>query len=232
MDFKLPYTCGVIGKPQMGKTYLINWLMSYHSNNKSNDIYDKLHYGLIFSHTKFNKSYNWLDNKFVYDHFNEKALQNLMKIQSDIRQKYNKMPPPCFLILDDAVNDFNNKTLINAFFNYRHYNLTIICASQYPQIINSRIRSSLKYAFIFKQFTKRSIEAVYESYGELGFDKFIDFKNYILEKTGDFKFIFVNNNANSSIFEEQFKIMKCPPRYAQPKIKKNCDIKIDDLKQD
>ena len=228
----LPFSIGLYGKPRMGKSYLIRYMLSLHTKGKN--IYKKFNYGIVFSKTVFNKQYDFFPSKYIYPAYNEDALRNLMAVQSQIRLEHNKIPPQCVVIFDDCLDSktFNSQLFRDLCCNYRHYSISLIVSTQYPYLIPPVLRSTFSYVVIFKQFGKRAIEAVFDSHAQIGFDKLNDFKNYMATNTGDYKFIFVDNECNYDDINEMYKIMKAPARVRKPNFSADVEIQIDQLKND
>lgn len=225
-----PFVMVLTGKMKSGKSHLLNFILSKETRNKPRDnVYNNFQYGLIFSKTLFNDNFDFMPKKYLYSNYNEQALKNLLDIQAGIRRA-GKVPPPAVIVFDDMiVNDFRSKFFESLIFNHRHYNTSVILCSQYCNAIPADIRSVATYAIVFKQRGKLSINACYESYLQLGFDRFLDAKEYI-NQLEQYEFIFVDNSFDTSIFEEMFKIMKAPAKFPQPRFKKNVNIKMSELR--
>lgn len=67
------------------------------------------------------------------------------------------------------------------------------------------IRENAFQVCIFASDTERSLKSLYESYGQK-FEKFADFKDYIMANTGNFQFIFYNRNEMDK--GKQYQILK------------------------
>lgn len=224
------FTMSITGRPKSGKSHLISYIIKLMTQGRN--IYNKFNYGLIFSYTLFNKNYDFLDDQYKYNTFEEEPIKNLMAIQQGIREQ-NKQPPLSFIIFDDMVTtkDFNKSLFTNLLFNYRHYNICIIIASQYCNAIPAKIRDVMSFPIIFMQYTKRSIEACYESYFQLAFDTYNDAKKFLDEHLIDHKFLFVDTMIQKNNFNERFIIMKAPAKIGKIKFKMD-NIKLVDLHDD
>ena len=72
---------------------------------------------------------------------------------------------------------------------------------------------------IFKQSTKRSIEALYESFG-LNYGTYAEFERYLMENTENHQFIFYDFNS-----QDPYKIMRAPNNIPNFMLKFNTKIK-------
>ena len=55
-------------------------------------------------------------------------------------------------------------------------------------------RECASHAIVFRQFSKNTIEAIYNSFGQR-FDSEKQFKKYLNQNTGNYSFVFVNNES-------------------------------------
>jgi hypothetical protein len=214
MNIKLPSLILVCGKPNSGKSYLIKYFMHTYQ--------DKLSYGIVMSKTKFNDGFKYIPEKFIHPTYDEEKIKNLMKIQSDLKSK--GIEKNAFIILDDCLTkEFNNELFTDLTTQFRHYNITLIISTQYIYKINPTIRECASYCIIFRQSTKRSLEALFDSFGT-HFDNLNDFRNYITENTGDYKFIFIDVNSKDDNINKIYRVMKAPNKI--PKFKLEFNKKI------
>ncbi len=211
MNIEIPSLIVIAGKPKSGKSHLIKYFI--HTNRH------KFAYGIVMNKTSFNDGYDYIPNGFVHSKYDETKLKNLMKLQSGLIEK--GIINECFLILDDCLtSDYNKELFTDLTTQYRHYHITVIISTQYIYKINPTIRECANYAMIFRQSTKRSIEALYESFGA-HFDNFDQFKQYITNSTDDHKFIFVDINSSEDDIEDIYKVMKAPQKIPKFNLKFN-----------
>ena len=164
------------------------------------DLYKRFTHGLIFCKTSFNKSYDYVPSSWVYSQYDPEALKNLMKIQKGIRAN-GYVPPHAFVVFDDCLSN-------------KHFKSDLFKYVNNIETVNSECCS---HAVIFKQFTKPAIEAIYNSFGQR-FDSERVFKHYVNKNTGDFKFVFVDNDAIDNDINKQYSIRKCPAKIGNPYI--------------
>lgn len=158
MNLETPYIVAVYGIPKSGKSHLIKYLV-YQSYIK-----DQFDFYLVVTGTKFNGSYQEFINKKFVHNYSEKIIKKLLK--KSAQWKENEVDVRTLLILDDVLGEsnFNDGLFTKLINNYRHYNISMIIASQYINKIPPNFRSNVKYAFIFNQTTERALTAAYDSY--------------------------------------------------------------------
>lgn len=200
MNIDLPSVVIINGSQGSGKSSLIRYLIGLKK--------DELSYGIIFSNTAFSseENYDYIPEKYVHPHFNEEKLLNLMKIQTKFKKETR---PKIFIIFDDCLfepKQWSSNALRQLATQVRHYNCFLIVSTQYPQLVPSYFRAVSFYSFIFAGMeNKNAMKALYDSYGISEFNSYQEFQNYVIENTGDYKFIFIDRKTKT-----QFKIMKCP----------------------
>lgn len=148
------------------------------------------------SGTAFNGDYNFIPKSALFSEYDSDRLQKFMDQQAELVEEMGDDAPEAFLILDDVlgVANFADKVFTRLMSCYRHYRISVFLASQYIYKIPPLIRECAKYVFIFKQTTKRSFEALYETYGYL-FEKLDDFKEEIIKKTENYNVLMYDLDA-------------------------------------
>ena len=175
------------GSPGMGKSHLIRYLIYKFCKS------GKFNYGIVFCPTAFNGAFDFISDKYV-GNYNEELLKKFMNYQEQSKK-------PAFIIFDDCLGSItninNNNTLTKLFTCYRHFNITVLFSTQYIYKVPPVLRECSTYCFIFKQFNKRSISALYETFL---YDKntIDEAKRYIMENTENYHFILVNNKASNN----------------------------------
>ena len=227
---QLPVSMLICGKPKSGKSHTIKYLLYKFTARK--DLYKRFSYGLVFCKTAFNKSYNYIPSSWVYNQFVPEALENLMKIQKGIRAN-GYIPPHAFVVFDDCLGNkqFKCDLFKDLVQNYRHYNISPFISTQYINRIETVNRECVSHAVIFKQFSKPAIESIYNSFGQR-FDSEKQFKQYLNNNTGNFNFIFVNNESLDDNINKQYSIMKCPAHIDDPYVPYVGNIDVNNLKSD
>ncbi len=200
----------LVGKPASGKTYLLNYLLmlDHPDYNK-----DPFRYGVVFTTTKFNRHYeSLLPAEYVHSKYQPEVLQNLLDIQASTEGKHR-----AFVIFDDCLDQkgFASQLFTNLSTCYRHYKLDIFILTQYVYKIPPVVRECSTRVAVFRTTTKRSIEALYESFGAF-FDNYVAFSKYILDNTGDYQFVWYIANSSAESIDDIYHIKKCPenvPKY-------------------
>lgn len=219
-NIDIPSLILINGMQGCGKSHLIRFIMQKYRK--------KFNYGIVMSNTSFDtqdSGFNYIPQEFIYPEFSEEAITNLMNIQGKIVEKKGlDKTPHSFIILDDCLydaNQFNSPVLKKLCTQLRHFNITCIFSSQYCNAISSVIRANAMSVFIFKSFTKRNTDSLFESYGQ-AHDNSQDFKAYLNENTGDYKFIFYNKmEITKDNPLSAYHVLKCPSKIPKFKINYN-----------
>lgn len=193
----------VAGIPNMGKSNFIKYIMLQNHENYSKNPF---RYGIVFTKTKFEGAYNFVPAKFVHSKYDPDVLQNLMKIQEDSLAKHR-----AFVIFDDCLDAkcFSSQLFSDLITTYRHWNISVIIATQYIYRVPPTIRECCRYAVMFRMTTKRSIQALFESFGTF-FNNYEEFRKYLLEKTQNYYFILMDRNSKSDKVADVYKCLKVP----------------------
>lgn len=174
----------LVGKSFKGKSHFIKWLVF----NKFMHGQPPWEFGLVFAKTKFNNGYDFLPKDKILQGYNERVLKQYVEnIEKIIKQK--GFVAPSFIIFDDLVGILNNQSqwFINFISTHRHYNISIVIAVQYlsgRNAISPIMREQTSVAVMFNSKTRRTLENLYESYGQL-FGHIRDFKEYYMRVTHD-----------------------------------------------
>lgn len=194
-----------------GKSHLIRYIMR---ENKY-----KFDYGVVFTNTFFDEdAYDFFPEKFVHPEYDENILQNLMNKQAKLIGK--GIIKEAIVIFDDCIddpNEFSSKVLKRLCTQLRHYHITVLFSTQYCNAIPPRMRTNAMGCFIFKTDTEVALKALFESYGQK-FETFAKFKKYLMEATGDYKFVYYDKQKDGKI-QDMYQIMKCPEHIPKFKIK-------------
>lgn len=190
----------ILGPPMSGKTHLIKYMITDLFKNK------KLDYGLVFCKTSFNNSYNFLPEKYIHNDYNEEVIKNLLRIQ--IQQKENGNSKKAFIIFDDVLGSINlNSNFITELFTeYRHYNLTILFATQYLLKIPPLIRECQNNFICLGGNTDKTMKSVFENFMQ-DFKDYKTCREFILKYTKDYNYILVKKNEP---LESKYTVNKAP----------------------
>lgn len=194
----------IVGKPASGKTFLLQYLMMLdHSDYNKNPI----KYGVVFTTTKFNRHYESLfPAEYIHSSYNPEALQSLLDIQSSTGGQHR-----AFVIFDDCLDQkaFASQLFLNLTTTFRHYNIDVYLVTQYIFRVPPPVRECATRVGMFRTTTERSVKACYESFGAF-FRRYEDFKEYIINSTGDYQFVWYIANSSSETVDEVYHIHKCP----------------------
>lgn len=220
----------VAGRSNTGKSHFIRWLFS--------ELRDDLDYGVVFSNTAFEGSFDYIPPRYVFEEFSEPAIQNLIKIQKDMlvqaEAKYKRAikkgklesgdPNPykkrAFVLLDDCCseNEFHSATLKKLAVQGRHYNIVTVLSTQYIHLIPPVIRANCNYGVFFDVgLGKREVEATYEWIGGM-FPSFNAFKKFYNEHTRNHQFILFHKD------DQEYKIFLAPAEIPKFQLKFRKDM--------
>lgn len=174
MDFNDPSVVVAVGKPKRGKTNSVKWCIL--KNAVDNKIFK---YGIVFTKTKFNEDYKFIPEQYIYTHYEPDILNQFIDGISELDTK-----PACFVVFDDQLGllNRNDPTLLNFISIHRHLNCSIFFSFQYLYGAMPVLRCCTTAALLFNCKGKRSIEGMFENFGQL-FDSFDQFKAYFLALT-------------------------------------------------
>ena len=190
------------GKAGSSKSSLAKYLI-YHFQTKQ--LCDLV---FVLSGTSFNEYYQQFLPKNQVKPYDEIIINNLLNLCK--KKKEAGIDFRVLLILDDILGSIKSKsdTILKLINNHRHFNISVIISSQYPNAISPNIREGCSLAFIFHATTKRAIQALYESYGASDFDKINDFIKFLNDNTREYNCIVVDNKKVK--FEEKWAVFKSP----------------------
>jgi hypothetical protein len=148
-------------------------------------------YGLVFSASAFNSDYSFMSEEYVHGMWDKAVLKRFIEGQKVQIQRYGAAKP-AFLVLDDMVGSIKwNSDFMRSFITrFRHYNLTVVIASQYIYAIPPIIRECVTYAIIFKQMNKRSIDALKDTFF-VEQDSFNACRDFIAKHTVGYNFLLI-----------------------------------------
>jgi len=202
MEIEIPGLLILNGEQGSGKSKLISYLMYKYRN--------KFAYGICFTNTYFeDDSFDYIPKKFIHPEYSEEKLDNLMNIQKNLIKK--GIIKEAFVIFDDSVSkdQFNSESLKNLCTQLRHYHITVIFATQYANIVPTWMRTNAMGVVIFKSDSECNLRALFQSYGQ-GFGKFDNFRNYIADNLGNYKFIYYNKKNSGATIDEKYPVMIAP----------------------
>lgn len=178
LDFSNPQVCVFVGKPKQGKSWALrHQILKQTADNKI------FKYGIVFTRTKFNGQYDYLPDEYVYEDYNPDILQQYL---DGLKQLDQKDIEPSFVIFDDIQGLLSSAdaSLTQLVSNHRHFQISVFFCFQYiyGRASTPVLRECTTMAFLFNSKGKRTLEALFESFGQL-FDNFKEFKEYFLACT-------------------------------------------------
>lgn len=178
LDFTTPQICVFLGKPKKGKSWALRWnILKQTVDNKI------FQYGIVFTRTKFNGDYDYLPDEYVYEDYDPMILQQYL---DGLKKLDPEQIQPSFIIFDDIQGVLSSLDPVLTSLNacHRHFKISIFYCFQYIYGRGSTpvLRECTTMAFLFNSKGKRTLEALYENFGQL-FDSFQEFKDYFLACT-------------------------------------------------
>ena len=117
-------------------------------------------------------------------------------------------------VIDDCLFDgqFKSKPFLRLSTQLRHYNITCIISTQYPQIIKPQFRNNCFQVAMFRTSTMNALQALFSSYG-MEFETFNDFKKYLNDATNQkYNFVWVDKTVNGNDIKKKYQTSKCPSK--------------------
>ena len=205
LDFNNPQICVFLGKPKQGKSYALRHILLKNTIDKK-----LFKYGLVFTKTKFNGGYDYLPDEYVYEDYNPEILQQYL---DGLKELDEKNLQPSFIVFDDIQGVLSNAdpTLTQLVSNHRHFKISVFFCFQYlyGRASTPVLRECTTLAFLFNSKGKRTIEGLFENFGQL-FDNFKEFKEYYLSctKPKHTAMLYIQDVDNK---EENYLQYKAPP---------------------
>jgi len=175
-----PLIIACLGKCGTGKSHLIKSMMY----NYAKKTYFK--FGIAIVPTKFNHSYDFINDKYVIENYSETYLKNYIDKLKNYKKTRGYLPPN-FIILDDTLACVNlySSLWTHLISTYRHLNLTIILGTQSLSArggVSTLLRQMVNMAFLFRTVYKDTIKACAEAFGNLC-DDYHEFEDMFLQTT-------------------------------------------------
>lgn len=211
----------VAGRSNSGKSHFIRYLFS--------ELRDDLDYGLVFSNTSFEGTYDYVPSRYIYEEYSEEPILALIKIQKQMiiraeakmakQVKKGKIPKradgtlgpnpykkKAFILLDDCCADreFDSPVLKKLAVCGRHYNIFTILSTQYVHLCPPVIRANCNYSLFFDVgLGKRELEATYDWIGGR-FRSFSEFKQYYYANTQEHRFVLFHRD------HQEYRVFRAP----------------------
>lgn len=188
IDYDKFFTMLVFGAPDSGKSNLIRHLVH------KGAVQNKFDHVILFSASKDDKDYSYLDSKYKFDGCNHSVLKKYIDLQRLHNKK--KIVSRGLIICDDVLGSENfnkdNSIWVDIFANYRHIGVSVICALQTPVSLPSSLRSLVRYGCVYKYVNARDRDHIYNNFGSLCKDKEAFFELYDKYTDEEYKFLFFN----------------------------------------
>lgn len=169
-DFRLirpDFTVVVYGKRRTGKTYFVRCLMKA-MRRYFPEVY-------VFTETKIDVEYEaCVPDKFIIDKFNPDILESILDRQKqrvEAMRKRGKNDENIYVlvVLDDCITGKHlemHEVIRRAFFNGRHYYMSIIINSQDTKALGPNLRANIDFAATFPVRSERDKEAIRTNFAD------------------------------------------------------------------
>lgn len=161
MDISVPFVSLAIGKAGSGKSNLIKYILAHFQTTNTFKIV------LVFSKTAFNDAYDYVPVQWVHTGYNQNAIKNIMNIQARVKSAGFE-PVNVLLVFDDCLSTsvYNSEFFTDLIANRRHYNISIIFATQYiNRQVPTIMRENTDLVHCFKQHSRNSLDAIFSAWG-------------------------------------------------------------------
>ena len=193
----------LLGRPETGKSYAIRSLIYQYAKA------GLLQFGVCITPTKYNGTYTYLPDKWVWEGYDEERLEKyivaLRRKQGELKKKGKELPPN-FVILDDCLGTINMQS---AFFSnwiacFRHTNTTVFITAQSlkGKGTSTLLRDCTTRALMYRTNFKIAMQGLYDAYGQV-FEDYDEFKEHFQAATQEqYHCLVFENNKDS--FEETY----------------------------
>lgn len=195
-----PKIC-VISKPACGNSTFMKDLL-YHLSKQSD-----INFALAMCGGQNDTYSEIIGDVFVYDDFNQEALERYWDRQQKMVRKNGKGHPDnkSLLVLDQVIYNANindNRTIRDMMWNGRCWESSLIWSMQYPLDIKPDIRTCFDLIFISRETNLRNKRKIYEHYCGM-FPTFQIFCKVLDEITQNYVFLVIDNRIHSNKIEDK-----------------------------
>jgi hypothetical protein len=212
-EFKLSWFCEnpsicMIAKRASGKSWVCRAIIKY---------FNFLPGGIIIAPTeKMNQFYGkFFPDIYIYYEYKSNVIERLLVRQDNMIEKCKKryregkkVDPRVFLIMDDCLSSkgtwINDKTIMDIFFNGRHFQLLFILTMQFPLGIKPEYRCNFDYIFLLTEDFYSNKKRLYEHYAGM-FPSFESFRQIFEQLTDDYGcMVIVNRGIRKNFLDKVF----------------------------
>jgi len=205
VDFSKPSVILCIGRPRKGKSNMMKYLLLDGAVRQK-----QLQFGLIFCGTKYSGDYDFIPQEYVIEGYDENIFRKYVAKLRDMKKEGIEIPPN-FVVFDDLLGILSNDNgfLLNFIIQHRHFSCNIILNAQYiNKGASTTLRECTTHAFMFNSKTKRTIESLYECFGQL-FENIKEFKYNFLDIT-NMPYTCCMFEQDEDDVDKNYKIVKAP----------------------
>jgi|UniRef100_A0A6C0IVY8 hypothetical protein len=195
-------TVAMIAKRASGKSYVTKEIL-YHKRS--------IPAAVVISRTeKLNKFYgDFIPDSYIFNDFEPDILSRIYgrqtKLSEDnenrVKEGKKSKDDRLMLIMDDCMSSkgawVKDPTILELFFNGRHYHISFILTMQYCIGIPPEMRSNLDYIFLLAEDFISNQKKLYDHYAGM-FPSFDIFKQVFTEVTQNYGIMVINNRVHST----------------------------------
>ena len=147
----------------------------------------------------------FLPETCIFDHFSQEKLESAVNLQREFvsRGKERRL----MILLDDVLyqkNVLNSTAMRHIFFNGRHDNITLLCASQYLMQIAAEFRSNIDMLFALRDNVLLNRQKMWKNFfGQ--FSRFEEFDRVMSACTESYKCLVLDGTSSSSDYTDSVK---------------------------
>ena len=204
INFHKPKVVVCVGKPRMGKSNMVKYLLLKNMLNKK-----IFKFGIVFTRTKFNDDYDYIPEKYIYTEYKPEILKKYMNGLEKLKKKTGSIPPN-FVVMDDQQGLLNRQDsiLTNFVSSHRHFSCSFFANFQYLFGASPLLRECTTNAIMFRSVGLRTINGLFENFGML-WDNVQEFKEYFHKNTQK-KYTAIMYEQKINEKDDNYKRIKAP----------------------
>lgn len=198
----------MIAKRGSGKSWVVRSILKYYRNIPG---------GIIIAPTdKMNSFYGkFFPDIYIHYEYKSEIIEKMLYRQTQIIEKAKekarrgkKCDPRAFLIMDDCLSSkgswMKDETIMQMFFDGRHYKIMYILTMQFPLGITPELRCNFDYIFLLAEDFQSNQKRLYDHYAGM-FPSFPSFRQVFVDLTDDYGcMVIVNRGSRKNFLDKVF----------------------------
>jgi len=204
-----PPSIVMIAKRGSGKSVVCKHILSYFKDIPGGAI--------IAPSDEANPFYaDFFPNLYIHHKFTTEKLERFWDRQKRMKRKkvdhekkkQKTVDTRCFLLMDDCLASkgswMKEQSILQVFFNGRHYDMMYVLTMQFPLGISPELRTNFDFVFLLADDYFSNQKRLYEHYAGM-FPTFQAFRDVFIEITKDYgSMVVVNRGKREDIFDKIF----------------------------